>query len=70
MHDKETLDFRAQRLEDLQKLLKSNRRARFAYAEKLTDRKNEVRERFRETLLLWLSFWRDVLLCRPVRRLR
>jgi len=64
MHDKETLDFRAQRLEDLQKLLKSNRRARFAYAEKLTDRKNEVRERFRETLLLWLSFWRDVLLCR------
>jgi energy-converting hydrogenase A subunit M len=21
-------------------------------------------ERFRETLLLWLSFWRDVLLCR------
>ena len=31
-------------------------------AEKLTDRKNEAKERFRETLLLWLSFWRDVLL--------
>ena len=64
MHDQESLDFRAKRLEDLQTLLQSNRRARFAYAEKLTDRKNEARERFRETLLLWLSFWRDVLLCR------
>jgi DNA polymerase-3 subunit delta' len=64
MHDQESLDFRAQRLDDLQALLKSTRRARFAYAEKLTDRKNEARERFRETLLLWLSFWRDVLLCR------
>jgi DNA polymerase-3 subunit delta' len=64
MQDKDKLEFRAQRLEDLQKLLQSNRRARFAYAEKLTDRKNEAREGFRETLLLWLSFWRDVLLCR------
>jgi DNA polymerase III subunit delta' len=63
MQDKDTLDFRSQRLEDLQKLLQSTRRARFAYAEKLTDRKNEARERLRETLLLWLSFWRDVLLC-------
>jgi DNA polymerase-3 subunit delta' len=64
MHDKETLDFRAQRLEDLQKLLPSTRRARFAYAEKLADRKNEAKEHMRETLLLWLSYWRDVLLCR------
>ncbi|MDP2994499.1 MAG: DNA polymerase III subunit [Anaerolineales bacterium] len=62
MQDKEALDFRQMRLGDLQSLLKSNRRARFAYAEKLTDRKNEAKERFRETLLLWLSFWRDVLL--------
>jgi DNA polymerase-3 subunit delta' len=62
MQDKETLAFRADRLEDLQSLLKSNRRERFAYAERLTDRKNEAKERFRETLLLWLSFWRDVML--------
>jgi DNA polymerase-3 subunit delta' len=65
MQDKETLKFRAQRLEDLQRLLKSTRRERFAYAEKLTDRKKkdaEAEERFRETLLLWLSFWRDVML--------
>ena len=67
MQDKDALKFRADRLEDLQKLLQSTRRARFAYAEKLTDRKNEkseAKERLRETLLLWLSFWRDVLLCR------
>jgi len=62
MQDKESLAFRADRLEDLQNLLKSNRRERFAYAERLTDRKNEAKERFRETLLLWLSFWRDVML--------
>ena len=63
MQDKEALFFRATRLEDLQNLLKANRRGRFAYAEKLTDRKNDAKERFRDTLLLWLSFWRDVLLC-------
>ncbi len=62
MQDKESLAFRADRLEDLQSLLKSTRRERFAYAERLTDRKNEAKERFRETLLVWLSFWRDVML--------
>ena len=62
IQDRETLAFRSQRLEDLQRLLSANRRERFAYAEKLTDRKNEAKERFRETLLLWLSFWRDVML--------
>jgi DNA polymerase-3 subunit delta' len=62
MQDKEALDFRTQRLEEMQGLLQSNRRRRFTYAEKLTDRKNEARERLRETMLLWLSFWRDVLL--------
>ena len=62
MQDKGALDFRSRRLDDLSSLLKAHRRERFAYAEKLTDRKNEAKERFRETLLLWLSFWRDVLL--------
>ena len=56
MQDSETLAFRAQRLEDLHKLLGSTRRGRFAYAEKLTDRKFEAKERLRETLLVWLSF--------------
>jgi DNA polymerase-3 subunit delta' len=62
MQDKAALEFRQTRLDDLQKLLAANRRARFAYAEKLTDRKNEAKERFRETLLIWLSLWRDVML--------
>ncbi len=65
MQDKEKLKFRSQRLEDLQSLLKSTRRGRFAYAEKLTERKKkdaEAEERFRDTLLIWLSFWRDVML--------
>jgi DNA polymerase-3 subunit delta' len=65
MEDKDALEFRVKRLDELQILLKSNRRERFAYAEKLTDRKKkdvEAEERFHETLLLWLSFWRDVLL--------
>lgn len=65
MEDKEALEFRSKRLDDLQTLLRSTRRERFAYAEKLTERKkkdDEAEGRFRETLLLWLSFWRDVLL--------
>jgi DNA polymerase-3 subunit delta' len=62
MQDKDALEFRTRRLDDLQNLLKSTRRERFAYAEKLTDRKSEGKERFRETLQLWLAFWRDVLL--------
>lgn len=62
MQNKDALDFRTRRLDDLQNLLKSTRRERFAFAEKLADRKNEGKERFRETLQLWVSFWRDVLL--------
>jgi DNA polymerase-3 subunit delta' len=63
MQDQEMLEFRRRRLDDLQRLLHSNRRERFAFAEKLADRKNEAKERFRDTLLLWLAYWRDVLLC-------
>jgi DNA polymerase-3 subunit delta' len=62
MQDEEKLKVRKQRLDDLDALLHSTRRARFAYAEKLTNRKNEMKESLRETLLVWLSFWRDVLL--------
>jgi DNA polymerase-3 subunit delta' len=65
MQDKAILAFRAKRLEDLQSLLRSTRRGRFAYAEKIIERTKkdaEVEERFRDTLLIWLSFWRDVML--------
>jgi DNA polymerase-3 subunit delta' len=65
MQDKDALKSRADRLDDMQTLLRSTRHERFAYAEKLTERKRktfEAEESFRNTLLLWLSFWRDVLL--------
>jgi len=62
MEDKDNLEFRAKRLDDLERLLGANRRERFAFAEKLADRKGEARERLRDTLLLWLSYWRDVML--------
>lgn len=56
--DEKTLAFRAEKLADLRQLLGAKRRERFAYAEKLAKDK----ENFRQTLLLWLSYWRDVLL--------
>ena len=64
MQDNDALKFRTKRLDEMQTLLRSTRHERFAFAEKLTDRRKgaEAEERFRETLLLWLSFWRDVLL--------
>lgn len=65
LNDKDALDFRARRLSEMQELFKSSRASRFAYAEKLTNRKKEATEtkdRLRETLFIWLSFWRDVLL--------
>jgi len=62
LQDHSALQFRQTRLDDLQKLLTSDLRFRFTYAEKLTNRKNEAKERFRETLLIWLAYWRDVLL--------
>jgi DNA polymerase-3 subunit delta' len=62
MGDNTALESRSGRLDEMQKLLRSTRVERFAYAEKLTDRKHAAEERVRDTLLLWLSFWRDVLL--------
>ncbi len=56
--DEKALAFRAEKLDDLRVLLAAKRRERFAYAEKLAKDK----DLFRQTLLLWLSYWRDVLL--------
>lgn len=56
--DKKALDFRVEKLDDLAHLLGAKRRERFNYAEKLVKDK----ETFRQTLLIWLSYWRDVLL--------
>ncbi len=60
--DPSALDFRRQRLDELRRLLSASRVEKFAYAERLTDRKRAEQERLRETLLLWLAYWRDVLL--------
>ena len=56
--DKSLLEFRSQRLDDLQKLLSSSRVDKFAYVEKLAKEKDVMRQ----TLLVWQSFWRDVFL--------
>ena len=56
--DPDALEFRSRRMDDLPKLLTATRRERFSYAESLARDK----EAFRSTLLLWLAYWRDVLL--------
>jgi len=61
MHeDKDALDTRAQKLDDLRRLLGGTRVERFAYADQLS-RAGSL-DRIQDTLDLWLSFWRDVLL--------
>jgi DNA polymerase-3 subunit delta' len=65
LQDGELMKFRTDRLDEMQDLLKASRRVRFAYAYQLTDRRRRdagADERIRETLLVWLSFWRDVML--------
>jgi DNA polymerase III subunit delta' len=58
LKDESALEFRAGRLADLGQLLASTRVQKFNYAEKMAKDK----ESMRQTLLVWLSFWRDVLL--------
>lgn len=52
------LAFRTEKMDDLRRLLGDGLRGRFKYAEILARDKDG----FRQTLLLWLSYWRDVLL--------
>lgn len=54
----ERLEQRRAWLEDLQRLLRASRVDRFHYAEALT----KDREKSRQALSAWLSFWRDVFL--------
>jgi DNA polymerase-3 subunit delta' len=58
MTEEGLLQTRAERLNDLQSLLKRTRVQKFSYAEKLSRDKDVMRQ----ALLFWLSFWRDVLL--------
>jgi DNA polymerase-3 subunit delta' len=52
------LEAREERLNDLQSLLPAPRVEKFSYAEKLSKDK----EVMRQTILIWLSYWRDVML--------
>jgi DNA polymerase-3 subunit delta' len=53
------VEARSKALDDLLVLLKSDRVKRFAYAEELTRKE----DRTKETLDLWRTWWRDVMLC-------
>ena len=49
---------REEHLNDLQRLISASRVEKFAYAEKLSKNKDTMRQ----ALLIWLSYWRDVML--------
>jgi DNA polymerase-3 subunit delta' len=52
------LEKREERLNDLQSLISASRVEKFAYADKLSRDK----ESMRQAVLVWLSYWRDVML--------
>ena len=58
LEDPAALAFREEKLSDLQGLISGTRLHKFGYADKLAADKDGLRN----ALLLWLSFWRDVLL--------
>lgn len=59
LRENETLlEIREERLNDLQSLISASRVEKFAYADKLARDK----ESMRQAVLIWLSYWRDVLL--------
>ncbi len=59
MQDSPALEFRNEKLNEAQSFTTAMRVDKFAYAEKLVKDKDAMRN----VLLLWLSYWRDVLLC-------
>lgn len=58
LEDEDLLDKREERLNDLQSLISASRVEKFAYADKLSKDK----ESMRQAILIWLSYWRDVML--------
>jgi DNA polymerase-3 subunit delta' len=68
MEDTSLLEFRQERLDDLQSLLRASRVEKFTYVKKLLPQKknkeerDKDKERFRNILILWLVYWRDVLI--------
>jgi DNA polymerase-3 subunit delta' len=58
LEDPSLLEKRDTRLNDLQTLISASRVEKFVYADKLSGDK----ESLRQTVLIWLSYWRDVML--------
>lgn len=58
MENDSLLDQRDERLNDLLSLLPASRVEKFSYADKLSKDKDVMRQ----TILFWLSYWRDVML--------
>ncbi len=58
VEDPALLEKREERLNDLQSLISASRLEKFAYAEKLA----RDRDAMRQAILVWLSYWRDVML--------
>ena len=56
--DESLLEKREEQLNDLQRLITAPRVEKFAYADKLARDKDSMRH----TILIWLSYWRDVML--------
>jgi DNA polymerase-3 subunit delta' len=56
--DATVLEKREERLNDLQTILPASRVEKFSYADKLAKDKDVMRQ----TIMVWLSYWRDVLL--------
>jgi DNA polymerase-3 subunit delta' len=67
LHNPDSLVERKSWLDSLQELLSSPLRERFAFAQKLFPPRTrdyaKLRENLRQILQVWLSFWRDILLC-------
>jgi DNA polymerase III subunit delta' len=58
MESDSLLERREERLNDLQGLISASRVEKFAYADKLARDKDSMRQ----AILIWLSYWRDVML--------
>ena len=58
LEDESLLGRREERLNDLQSLISASRVEKFAYADKLSKDKDAMRH----AILIWLSYWRDVML--------
>lgn len=59
MWDSSALEFRHEKLNEAQSFTTATRVDKFSYAEELSKNKDTMRH----VLSLWLSYWRDVLLC-------